>query len=148
MRTLAVVLSLCTGLLVAGCGVIGSDGIRFSEDVELTQQLEELRAPGGSRPLVDLVLGDWDTVHLFTEGSTWELVSETIGRPVDNRGPFFTYNALAFMRGDEVVRTALLIDQQFYSGGTFTRDAIIVARRPEILADLFEPDEVPQIVSN
>lgn len=104
-------LSLSLIALLAGCGVnLGGVSVEFDNALE-TELRTLVRADGAMKSLVELVPGDWDTVHILVGPATRERIERDLGRPVEPSGSGVyddTYmqdgNLLVFMKAGEIVR--------------------------------------------
>ncbi len=99
----------------------------MEEDRDLSRQLQELARNGQTKPLSELVGGDWDTVHLFlTVASTRDTVEEAVGQPIDM--PDFSMSEddlFVFVRGGEVIRAVRTTPELFGAEGRYG-DAVVV----------------------
>ncbi len=103
MRVVALVLFLL--VTFTACGVEGESG-SMEYDEEFANQLRELRDGKQSRPLKELVPGDWTTVHIIIGPHTEEWIEREVGAPLpESEYGFDTEgNILVFLCGEEVVR--------------------------------------------
>ncbi len=105
---------------LTGCGSVGESG-SMEYDEEFAAHLRELCDGRQSRPLKDLVPGDWTTVHIILGPHTEEWVEREIGAPLpEPKYGFDTEgNILVFMRGQDVVRmkgtTGRLLGEDYFS---------------------------------
>ncbi|WP_189210380.1 hypothetical protein [Actinokineospora fastidiosa] len=80
-------------------------------DVELENAISELARARASRPLKELVPGDWTSVHVILGPDTGASIQEQLGQPVEITGDG-TYGGdyiqdgdlLVFKRDGEIVR--------------------------------------------
>jgi hypothetical protein len=107
----SLLLSCALVALLAGCGLnLGGVSVEFDEALE--EELRTLvRADGAVKPLVELLPGDWDTVHIVLGPTTRERIEREVGRPVELSGNGVygdTYmqdgNLLVFTKSGEIVR--------------------------------------------
>jgi hypothetical protein len=103
MRIVAFVFVLLAALVACGPG--GENG-SMEYDEEFAGQLRELRDGKQSKPLQELVPGDWTTVHVIIGPHTEEWVERKVGVPLPKSEYGFDTegNILVFLRGQEVVR--------------------------------------------
>jgi hypothetical protein len=77
-----VVLALLAGLALPACGAPGSYRLPYSYDTPLARAIEAFRHDGprgATRALDTLTSFDWDTVHIFAEGTSYEDIDDTVG---------------------------------------------------------------------
>ncbi|MGW0251373.1 hypothetical protein ACWDYH_32570 [Nocardia goodfellowii] len=102
---------------------------RLGEDEKLTGQLNELWRSGGSKPVRDLVGGDWDRVYVFQQeylGRTE--VERQVGTRVEMEDTFVRgrgASVLVFLKGNDVWR-ATWVDIWLHPG-TYTADVVVRA---------------------
>ncbi|MGH4022145.1 MAG: hypothetical protein ACRDT0_23510 [Pseudonocardiaceae bacterium] len=102
-------------------------------DEALEAELRTLvRADGATKPLVELLPGDWDTVHILLGPSTRERIEREIARPVELSGAGVygdTYlqegNLLVFIKSGEIVRMVSTGQLAVLPTGVFTSDATL-----------------------
>jgi len=81
-RLTAVMLLLLAGVAVPACGGTSGDRRPYTYDTPLLQRLEAFRKAGpngATRRLDALTSFDWDTVHIFGEGTSYEDIDRTVG---------------------------------------------------------------------
>ncbi len=122
-----------------------SEGIPLEEDAQLAAQLQELRSTGGSKPLKELVPGDWDIVYIFPDdGITRDYVEAQVGRPIDMPTLPSYQNIAIFVKDSEVVRAVNIQPPQLYPGEPFKYSSAVqvVAPRPGVVTcDLVDPEQ-------
>lgn len=111
-----------------------SEGALLEEDTQLAAHIAELRETGGTRPLADLVPGNWDTVYIARDPVHREDIEQAVGQPVD-MPDYITYgNVLVFMDQDHVFRAVRIRPVQIHPGTglvmTYTSAVRLVAPRP------------------
>ncbi|MGH3974054.1 MAG: hypothetical protein ACRDS9_12145 [Pseudonocardiaceae bacterium] len=102
--------------------------MEFDEGLEA--ELRTLvRADGATKPLVELLPGDWDTVHVLLGPATRERIEREIGQPVELSGSGVysdTYmqdgNLIVFMKAGEIVRMVSTGQLAVLPTGVFTSD--------------------------
>ena len=106
----------------------------YQYDTPVSERLAAFRREGPSgarRPLREMTDFEWDAVHLFGEGTTYQLIDETVGSPLFGRqGTYAEQGALlVFTRAGKVVHAVALVPP-FVTGPalTYPRDsAVLVA---------------------
>lgn len=133
MRSLFAAIILSTALLLTSCSG-GSKGVDLEADLQLSAQIEELRRMGGTRPLIDLVPGDWDTVYMARDPVSRADIEQAVGKPVDMPSRVTFGNVLVFVKRDVVVRAVQIRPVQIHPGTTlvvkYTSAVRLVAVRP------------------
>ncbi|MGH8347738.1 MAG: hypothetical protein ACRES5_14415, partial [Pseudomonas sp.] len=102
-------------------------------DDALEAELRTLvRTDGATKPLGELLPGDWDTVQILLGPKTKEWIEREIGRPVELRGSGVyrdSYmqdgNLLVFMEAGEIVRIVSTGQLAVLPTGVFTSDATL-----------------------
>lgn len=89
---------------------------------------------GGTRPLIDLVPGDWDTVYMARDPVSRADIEQAVGKPVDMPSRVTFGNVLVFVKRDVVVRAVQIRPVQIHPGTTlvvkYTSAVRLVAVRP------------------
>lgn len=141
VRALAVI---CLTLFVTSCSS-QRQGTPLEENTQLAAQLQELRKAGGSRPLKELVPGDWDTVYIFPdEGITRGYVQKQVGQPIDMPKLLSYQNIAIFMKNSEVVRALNIQPPEFRPGEPFKYSSAVqvVAPPPGVMiCSLVDPEK-------
>ena len=98
------------------------EGALLEEDPQLASQIAELRETGGTRPLAELVPGNWDTVYIARDPVHREDIEQAVGQPVD-MPDYITYgNVLVFMNQDRVFRAVRIRPVQIHPGTRLVRN--------------------------
>uniref|UniRef100_UPI003F496C94 hypothetical protein n=1 Tax=Nocardia suismassiliense TaxID=2077092 RepID=UPI003F496C94 len=131
MRLILTLLALVT--LLAGCGVTTS-GVPVEFDEDLEQAVAELARSGGSRPLAELVPGDWTSVHVLTGPASGPRIEQELGRPVEidgdgTHGGDYVQdgNLLVFRHDDSIVRMVSLGQLAAIGDGKYGADVVLRA---------------------
>lgn len=128
----SLLLSFTLAALVAGCGLnLGGASVEFDDALE-TELRILARTDGVTKPLVEPLPGDWDTVHILTGPATRERIEREIGQPVELSGSGVygdTYmqdgNLLVFMKSSEIVRMVSTGQLAVLPTGVFPSDATL-----------------------
>ncbi|MGH3929547.1 MAG: hypothetical protein ACRDTF_06175 [Pseudonocardiaceae bacterium] len=117
---------------LAGCGLnLGGVSVEFDDALE-TQLRTLVRADGVTKPLAELLPGDWDRVHILVGPATGVRIEREIGQPVELSGSGVyddTYmqdgNLLVFLKAGEIVRMVSTGQLAVLPTGVFTADATL-----------------------
>ncbi len=129
-RTL--LLSLTLVALLAGCDVnLGGASVEFDDALEA--ELGTLvSTDGATKPLVELLPGDWDTVQILLGPKTRESIEREVGQPVELSGSGVyrdSYmqdgNLLVLMEAGKIVRMVSTGQLAVLPTGVFTSDATL-----------------------
>jgi hypothetical protein len=147
----SLVLSLTLVALLAGCGLnLGGVSVKFDEALEA--ELRTLaRTDGATKPLVGLLPGDWDTVHILFGPDTKEGIEREIGRPVELSGSGVygdSYmqdgNLLVFLKSGEIVRMVSTGQLAVLPTGVFPPDATLHSAEGSISIRNSDGSQPPQ----
>lgn len=116
---------IVTSVIAAtSCGFV-STGVEPQDGDRLLREVNALRQPGISRPLSELVPGQWDTVHVFEETVSRDEVEQATGVQFDmdenysGRGEL-----LVFMDGPDVYR-AIELGASRLREGTYSDKVVL-----------------------
>lgn len=97
-------------------------GVEYDE--QLSQQLRDLAGRGGTAKLADLTDFTWDTVHVFSEGTTASEVEQVSGESVLNDNRYYDAgNLLVFVDDGHVVAALSVLPGLLVTAGQPTWDA-------------------------
>jgi len=151
MLSRSFLLSLTLVALLAGCGLnLGGVSVEFDETLEA--ELRSLvRTDSATKPLVELLPGEWDTVHILLGPGTSERIEREVGQPVELSGSGVygdSYmqdgNLLVFMKADEIVRMVSTGQLAVLPTGVFTSDAILRSVEGSIRIRNLDGSQPPQ----
>lgn len=125
---------MALGALLAGCGQ-NTSGVPVEFDESLEKAIVELARSNGSRPLKELVPGEWTSVHVLTGPASGARIRQELGRPVELDGDG-TYDGdyvqdgtlLVFQRDGEIVRVVSLGQLAALGDGEYGADGVLQAR--------------------
>jgi len=132
LRTLGVVLAVCTSLALSSCIPMGDvrTGVAITNDDNFIRGLNAAIRGGEQVPFRGLTDFDWQTVSVFGESTPPEEIEREVGKAViDNRyfasGYFFVFCA----DGDIVAALAYPYPNLiFYAQNTFSTDLVVSAQ--------------------
>lgn len=115
MRLLFAAVIVSTILLLASCSG-HPEGVPLEEDLHLAAQIAELRRTGGTRPLIELAPGTWDTVYIGRDPLNRDRVEKEVGQSIGMPSRITFGNILVFMNLDTVVRAVRIRPVQIHPG--------------------------------
>ncbi|SHF94305.1 hypothetical protein [Streptoalloteichus hindustanus] len=129
MRTRWMVVAGLVALLGSGC--VAHPSVPVESDERIANELRSLRGTGRTRPLKDVVPGDWDAVHILSGPMSRRLVERTVGVPVDMDEVFLEdADLLLLMRGGAVVRVVSTGFHALNNGRYSTSAQLVTAQDP------------------
>lgn len=110
---------MIAGLVAALCTACsGGAGMSVENDEELAAQLRELSAEGGSAGLAELTDHEWDTVHVFGEGTRASVIKDVVGTPVISGERYYDAgNLLVFVMDGRTVAAVSVVPDLLSTGG-------------------------------
>ena len=110
------------GVVAALCvACAGGGNVTVEHDEELTARLRELSAEGGSASLADLTDQDWDTVHVFGEGTRASVVEDVVGTSILRDERYYDAgNLLVFVRDGQPVAAISVVPDLLSTDGRYT----------------------------
>ena len=89
---------------------------------DLGTRISELSAEGGSADLAELTDGtEWDTVHVFVEGTPASEIEDLVGESVISGNYYYDAgNLLVFVKDDQPVAAVSVVPDLLITGGQTT----------------------------
>lgn len=145
MRLIVTLLALLA--LVMGCGT-STPGVTVEFDEGLEKTIGDLARTGGSRPLKELVPGDWTSVQVLTGPASGARIERELGRPVTVEGDgthsgdyVQDGNLLVFDRDGATTRMVSLGTLAALGEGKYRADVVLRAQGGAIT--MTDPDGRP-----